>query len=796
MITNIIEIELLPADRVVTRPVHQWDIGQIIKVTDAEIEDGTPVDFGNRFMKGGLRAYVIDNQVTIPAPALQQERDLTGYVVITDENSETTVKEIAIPVIPRPKPEDYVDEEIRESTEFQYVILTAAEVEANAKAAAEAAGKAAGSETAAADAKRAAENSATAAAGSANNAAGSATAAAASEEAANKAAGTAGEKATEAGNSAAEALKVEKAIKDIFVTPQMFGAVGDGTTDDTSAMKITVASKEVIDLRGDSYVVTETLELHSIIKNGTIIYTGDVGQPVISLKDGGGLIDVSIVIAVENYASSVVLADYTTYSGQWNPMHFTIDGLNIDNTITTDFVENSSCIKITYDKWKVIGGQNINNVVFNGYMDYGIHIEPQLRNTGTGDIKVDDNPVFNTAVFSNIKFQRCNTALKAYPKMVSGEAETALGGIGLMLFRFTNENDSKITKPFLDLHNAVITGDMVIPWDYYGNNIPESGTYKCHNSIVNVNTAYFMRGNHKESVRYGWFHDTGTGEHYTNHYAIKPEKIGDRLPFREGTTTTWSIDTIKAVRFKPDGNSYEYMGFELTYNNSENPSGSYTVQFGFSSAGRMVWRGYDATNKKWSDLHHIYADGSKPESYSGKRPDGLRVGDYRFDSTYGKPIFWDDEKWVFATGDPAAAGVAFAKAADIPTLLSQLTNDSGFITKAVGDLTNYYLKTETYTQDEINQMLSAIPKFSIQPVDSLPTVDISTTTVYLLKSGEESQNLYTEYIYVNGVWEYLGTQTVDLSGYALKADIVSAETIQSMIDEKFNSIVNGNEVAY
>ena len=94
-----------------------------------------------------------------------------------------------------------------------------------------------------------------------------------------------------------------------------------------------------------------------------------------------------------------------------------------------------------------------------------------------------------------------------------------------------------------------------------------------------------------------------------------------------------------------------------------------------------------------------------------------------------------------------------------------------FITKAVNDLANYYLKSESYTRTEIDQRLSAIPKFSILPVDSLPTSGISYTTVYLLKTGTETDNLYTEYIYVNGQWEYLGKQTVDLTGYALKADI-------------------------
>lgn len=145
MIDKVIEIELQHADRVMTRHVHQWDSGQFIKITDIEIADGTPVDFGNRFTNEGLRAYMIDNQVTIPAPALQQDRDLTGYVVVTDENSETTVKEIFIPVTPRPKPEDYVDEEIRESTEFQYIVQKAAEVEENAASAKESAENAAAS---------------------------------------------------------------------------------------------------------------------------------------------------------------------------------------------------------------------------------------------------------------------------------------------------------------------------------------------------------------------------------------------------------------------------------------------------------------------------------------------------------------------------------------------------------------------------------------------------------------------------------------------------------------------------
>ena len=50
----------------------------------------------------------------------------------------------------------------------------------------------------------------------------------------------------------------------------------------------------------------------------------------------------------------------------------------------------------------------------------------------------------------------------------------------------------------------------------------------------------------------------------------------------------------------------------------------------------------------------------------------------------------------------------FVTSADVPTKTSDLTNDSGFITSSVSNLTNYYKKSETYTQGEVNSLLSAI----------------------------------------------------------------------------------------
>lgn len=127
----------------------------------------------------------------------------------------------------------------------------------------------------------------------------------------------------------------------------------------------------------------------------------------------------------------------------------------------------------------------------------------------------------------------------------------------------------------------------------------------------------------------------------------------------------------------------------------------------------------------------------------------------------------------------------------VPKKTSDLTNDSGFITNAVTDLVNYYLKSETYTRDEVLGLISSIPKFSIAVVSALPTSDISETTVYLVKSGDDQSNLYTEYIRVNGAWEMLGRQEIDLTGYATEAWVNTK--LQTKLDDFTIEIYNGNK---
>lgn len=93
----------------------------------------------------------------------------------------------------------------------------------------------------------------------------------------------------------------------------------------------------------------------------------------------------------------------------------------------------------------------------------------------------------------------------------------------------------------------------------------------------------------------------------------------------------------------------------------------------------------------------------------------------------------------------------------IPTALSELENDTGFITSDVDDLANYYDK------ETVDEKISLIPKFDIKVVQELPTEDISPTTLYLLVA--EGDDHYVEYIYVDGEWDELGNGNIDLSDY-------------------------------
>lgn len=142
---------------------------------------------------------------------------------------------------------------------------------------------------------------------------------------------------------------------------------------------------------------------------------------------------------------------------------------------------------------------------------------------------------------------------------------------------------------------------------------------------------------------------------------------------------------------------------------------------------------------------------------------------------------------------------------NIPEKTSDLTNDSGFITNTVGNLANYYLKSETYTQTEIDAFIAAVKNGRFIAVATLPTTDIDTKAIYLVPSSDpEAGNVKDEYINLDGTsagWELIGSTAIDLSGYVQKSQTAgllkndgTVDTVAKASQASVNAILDGQSI--
>lgn len=117
--------------------------------------------------------------------------------------------------------------------------------------------------------------------------------------------------------------------------------------------------------------------------------------------------------------------------------------------------------------------------------------------------------------------------------------------------------------------------------------------------------------------------------------------------------------------------------------------------------------------------------------------------------------------------------VDYAKKTEIPTKLSDLTNDKTF-------------KTEV----EIQSMINNSTKLKKEVVTSLPSSGVDDV-VYLLKNKSDSNNVCTEYLWINGDWEIIGDTKVDLTDYAKKTDVPTK--LSQLEEDETHRIVTDEE---
>lgn len=127
-----------------------------------------------------------------------------------------------------------------------------------------------------------------------------------------------------------------------------------------------------------------------------------------------------------------------------------------------------------------------------------------------------------------------------------------------------------------------------------------------------------------------------------------------------------------------------------------------------------------------------------------------------------------------------SANMDYTNLINKPTKLSDFTNDQNFVDNTVNNLTNYYLKTQTYTQEEVNNLISHLASLTVEIVETLPTSDISTSTIYLINVTGTTN--YEQWMYINSSWSNIGNTSVDLSNYYTKSQ---ADTL---LNEKVDKV--------
>lgn len=117
---------------------------------------------------------------------------------------------------------------------------------------------------------------------------------------------------------------------------------------------------------------------------------------------------------------------------------------------------------------------------------------------------------------------------------------------------------------------------------------------------------------------------------------------------------------------------------------------------------------------------------------------------------------------------------------------------SQFITRTVNDLTNYYLKSETYTKDEVAALIGVIQQFHYEIYPTLPATG-SGNVLYLIGPAGTGSDRYEEYVYANGTFTKIGDTSIDLSQYvttqalnAALADYTTTQALSQLLSQKEN----------
>lgn len=111
---------------------------------------------------------------------------------------------------------------------------------------------------------------------------------------------------------------------------------------------------------------------------------------------------------------------------------------------------------------------------------------------------------------------------------------------------------------------------------------------------------------------------------------------------------------------------------------------------------------------------------------------------------------------------------------------------AGKLTVGAAPTANMDVTTKQYVDNKITTDIATaignINSFDVSIVSNLPTTNISTHTIYFKSNSSSGNNIYDEYMYINNNWELIGSTQIDLTPYALSANLATVATSGSYND--------------
>lgn len=123
------------------------------------------------------------------------------------------------------------------------------------------------------------------------------------------------------------------------------------------------------------------------------------------------------------------------------------------------------------------------------------------------------------------------------------------------------------------------------------------------------------------------------------------------------------------------------------------------------------------------------------------------------------------------------------------SISNHIENTTIHVTQDDKDLWNATLQN---AKDYAKKLFDSVTSFTIEIVDTLPTEDIKSMTIYFIRNKHNNESdYYEEYMYINDKWEIIGSTFVNLAPYLLKADF---EKYQQEIVDKFAKYNTSDEI--